>query len=82
MRILTLLINTCFCFSSILIPSELLAEEVVCHLELREEQDKVENLAHDKVGEVPGVVVEDRLVVLHKLLNYRFLEILKMISIQ
>ena len=82
MRILTLLINTCFCFSSILIPSELLAEEVVCHLELREEQDKVENLAHDEVGEVPGVVVEDRLVVLHKLLNYRFLEILKMISIQ
>ena len=72
-----------FVFRSFLqsLPSELLAEEVVCHLELREEQDKVENLAHDEVGEVPGVVVEDRLVVLYKLLNYRFLETLKMISI-
>ena len=59
-------------------PSELLAEEVVGHLELGEEEDKVEELAHHKVGKVPRVVVEDGLVVLHKLLNDCFLKILKM----
>ena len=60
-------------------PSELLAEEVVGHLELGEEQDKVEELAHHKVGKVPRVVMEDCLVVLHKLLNDSFLEILEML---
>ena len=54
-------------------PSELLAEEVVGHLELGEEQDEVEELAHHEVGEVPRVVVEDRFVVLYKLLDDGFL---------
>ena len=45
-----------------------------------EKQDKVEELAHHKVGKVPRVVVEDGLVVLHKLLNDCFLKILKMLS--
>ena len=58
-------------------PSELLAEEVVGHLELCKEQYKVEELAHHKVGKVPRVVVEDRLVVLHKLLNDCFLKVFK-----
>ena len=61
------------------LPSELVAEEVVSHLELCEKQDKVEQLAHHKVGKVPRVVVEDGLVVLHKLLNDCFLKILKML---
>ena len=58
-------------------PSELLAEEVVGHLELGEEQDEVEQLAHHEVGEVPRVVVEDRFVVLYKLLDDGFLKMRK-----
>ena len=45
-----------------------------------EKQDKVEELAHHKVGKVPRVVVEDGLVVLHKLLNDRFLKILENVT--
>ena len=51
-----------------------MVEEVVGELELEEEEGEVEALAHDEVGEVPGVVVEDCLVVLHKLLDHRLLQ--------